>query len=81
MEQTPGSYNGSWILANFLPILQDANRVPTIKIDTMESFWTAETLKYLWLLFAETEELPFKEWVLNTEAHPFMRPDAASSSS
>ena len=40
-------------------------------MDSMESFWTAETLKYLWLLFGDNDPLPFKEWVLNTEAHPF----------
>lgn len=37
----------------------------------MESFWTAETLKYLWLLFGEEELLSLDEWVFNTEAHPF----------
>ena len=51
--------------------LQDVNRLPILRIDTMESFWTAETLKYLWLLFGEEELLSLDEWVLNTEAHPF----------
>ncbi|CAG8439304.1 7440_t:CDS:10 [Ambispora leptoticha] len=36
-----------------------------------ESFWFAETLKYLYLLFNEEDLLPFDQWVLNTEAHPF----------
>jgi mannosyl-oligosaccharide alpha-1,2-mannosidase len=36
----------------------------------MESFWLAETLKYLWLLFGDPSDLPLEEWVLNTEAHP-----------
>jgi mannosyl-oligosaccharide alpha-1,2-mannosidase len=36
----------------------------------MESFWLAETLKYLWLLFADEAALPLDEYVLNTEAHP-----------
>lgn len=35
----------------------------------MESFWIAETLKYLYLL--QTDSLDLKKWVLNTEAHPF----------
>jgi len=36
----------------------------------MESFFLAETLKYLYLLFSEDELLPLDEWVFNTEAHP-----------
>lgn len=43
-------------------------------LDSMESFWTAETLKYFWLLFAEPEVVSLDNWVLNTEAHPFRRP-------
>jgi mannosyl-oligosaccharide alpha-1,2-mannosidase len=37
----------------------------------MESFWTAETLKYFWLLFEGEEVMDLGEWVLNTEAHGF----------
>ncbi|CAI4214703.1 unnamed protein product [Parascedosporium putredinis] len=44
--------------------------------DSMESFWLAETLKYFYLLFATPDVLSLDEWVLNTEAHPFRRPDA-----
>lgn len=43
--------------------------------DEMESFWAAETLKYFYLLFAEPDVMSLDEWVLNTEAHPFRRPD------
>lgn len=42
--------------------------------DSMESFWTAETLKYFYLLFSEPDVVSLDEWVLNTEAHPFKRP-------
>ena len=38
--------------------------------DRMESFFLAETLKYLYLLFAEDTVLPLDEYVFNTEAHP-----------
>eukprot|EP00622_Pseudochattonella_farcimen_P000501 FR735010.1.p1 GENE.FR735010.1~~FR735010.1.p1 ORF type:complete len:159 (+),score=17.09 FR735010.1:186-662(+) len=40
--------------------------------DVMESFFMAETLKYLFLLFGDPdhEMLPLDEWVFNTEAHP-----------
>ncbi|SPO04289.1 related to class I alpha-mannosidase 1A [Cephalotrichum gorgonifer] len=43
--------------------------------DEMESFWVAETLKYFYLLFATPDVVSLDEWVLNTEAHPFRRPD------
>jgi len=39
----------------------------------MESFWTAETLKYMWLLFESEDVVSLDDWVLNTEAHPFRR--------
>ncbi|AET39944.1 mannosyl-oligosaccharide 1,2-alpha-mannosidase Ecym_5170 [Eremothecium cymbalariae DBVPG len=42
---------------------------PYIPIDNMESFWLAETLKYLYLTFHPAFDL--KKIVFNTEAHPF----------
>eukprot|EP00966_Prymnesium_polylepis_P288170 6655924-Prymnesium_polylepis.1 len=36
----------------------------------MESFFTAETLKYLYLLFGDGADIPLDRYVLNTEAHP-----------
>ncbi|CAF1229857.1 unnamed protein product [Adineta steineri] len=36
----------------------------------MESFFLAETLKYLYLLFDTTNLFPFNQWIFNTEAHP-----------
>ncbi|KAF6735925.1 Mannosyl-oligosaccharide 1,2-alpha-mannosidase IA [Oryzias melastigma] len=38
--------------------------------DVQQSFFLAETLKYLYLLFSEDDHLPFDHWVFNTEAHP-----------
>ncbi|KAL1500514.1 hypothetical protein AB1Y20_013170 [Prymnesium parvum] len=38
----------------------------------MESFFTAETLKYLWLLFGDGTDIPLDQYVLNTEAHPLL---------
>jgi mannosyl-oligosaccharide alpha-1,2-mannosidase len=53
-------------------------------LDAMESFFLAETLKYLFLLFSDDEALLLMGvddlkpehtgktfWVFNTEAHPF----------
>ncbi|KAI9773265.1 MAG: hypothetical protein M1839_002177 [Geoglossum umbratile] len=39
--------------------------------DSMESFWTAETLKYFFLIFSEPSVVGLDEWVLSTEAHVF----------
>lgn len=42
------------------------------KRDEMESFFLAETLKYLYLLFAPDSTLPFGSVVFTTEAHPLI---------
>jgi mannosyl-oligosaccharide alpha-1,2-mannosidase len=39
-------------------------------LDQMESFFLAETLKYLYLTFSDSDLLSPAEWVFNTEAHP-----------
>ena len=44
------------------------------KMDSMESFWLAETLKYFFLCFEEWEVVSLDKYVLNTEAHPLRRP-------
>ncbi|XP_054618603.1 mannosyl-oligosaccharide 1,2-alpha-mannosidase IA-like [Dunckerocampus dactyliophorus] len=38
--------------------------------DVQQSFFLAETLKYLYLLFSDDDHIPFDHWVFNTEAHP-----------
>jgi mannosidase alpha-like ER degradation enhancer 2 len=43
------------------------------KADSMESFFLAETLKYLYLLFAPPGTLDFDAVTFNTEAHPLRR--------
>jgi len=43
------------------------------KTDSMESFFFAETLKYLYLLFAPESTLDFNSIIFNTEAHPLQR--------
>lgn len=43
------------------------------KTDSMESFFFAETLKYLYLLFAPESTLDFNSIIFNTEAHPYRR--------
>ncbi|KAF9918501.1 mannosyl-oligosaccharide alpha-1,2-mannosidase [Lobosporangium transversale] len=39
--------------------------------DKMETFFLAETLKYLYLLFGPNDVFPLDKYVFNTEAHPF----------
>ena len=41
--------------------------------DRMEGFFFAETLKYLYLLFAPPETLRFDDVIFNTEAHPIQK--------
>jgi mannosidase alpha-like ER degradation enhancer 2 len=43
--------------------------------DDMESFFFAETLKYLYLLYAPDATVDWKHTVFNTEAHPLKRFD------
>jgi len=58
------------------------------KDDVQQSFFLAETLKYLYLLFSDDDLISLDEWVFNTEAHPlpvkgvnaFYRPYGGGSS-
>lgn len=43
------------------------------KADSMESFFFAETMKYLYLLFAPESTLDFDSVIFNTEAHPMKK--------
>lgn len=51
--------------------LKDVYNSNSAKDDVQQSFFIAETLKYLWLLFSDDDVLPLDQWVFNTEAHPF----------
>ncbi|KAM3749724.1 hypothetical protein ACB098_05G208800 [Castanea mollissima] len=48
--------------------LKDVNT--GVKDNMMQSFFLAETLKYLYLLFSPPSVISLDEWVFNTEAHP-----------
>ncbi|KAG9146800.1 hypothetical protein Leryth_005127 [Lithospermum erythrorhizon] len=48
--------------------LKDVNT--GVQDNMMQSFFLAETLKYLYLLFSPPSVIPLDEWVFNTEAHP-----------
>ncbi|SCU92421.1 LAFA_0F10330g1_1 [Lachancea sp. 'fantastica'] len=49
--------------------LKNVLAIPPTRSDNVESFWYAETLKYLHLLFQDDVDL--RSMVFNTEAHPF----------
>ncbi|RUS14175.1 endoplasmic reticulum mannosyl-oligosaccharide 1,2-alpha-mannosidase-like protein [Endogone sp. FLAS-F59071] len=50
--------------------LDDVNQIPPKKRDRMDTFFLAETLKYLYLLFSPNDIIPLDHYVFNTEAHP-----------
>jgi hypothetical protein len=49
------------------------NVVTKEKGDLMPSFFLAETLKYLYLLFAPDQTIDLEKVVFTTEAHPIRR--------
>lgn len=38
--------------------------------DVQQSYFLAETLKYLYLIFSSDDLISFNQWVFNTEGHP-----------
>lgn len=51
-------------------VLRQVSRDPPDQDDMMQSFFLAETLKYLYLLFSPDDLMSLDKWVFNTEAHP-----------
>ncbi|KAA1469091.1 mannosidase [Dentipellis sp. KUC8613] len=51
----------------------DVGQMPLAWKNSMPSYFLAETLKYLYLLFLDDNIMPSDKWVFNTEAHPFPR--------
>lgn len=49
--------------------IKDVTVKPPEYDDIQQSFWLAETLKYLFLIFSPNDVLPTDEWVSNTECH------------
>ncbi|KAF7253102.1 hypothetical protein EG68_07860, partial [Paragonimus skrjabini miyazakii] len=59
--RTPGGYSG---LKNVLSLDPQHD-------DVQQSYFLAETLKYLYLIFSEDSLLPLDRFVFNSEGHPF----------
>ncbi|KAI8882041.1 glycoside hydrolase family 47 protein [Backusella circina FSU 941] len=57
--------------SGFTRIGNVANSNDVKPLDFQESYFFAETLKYLYLLFSDPNTISLNEYVLNTEAHPF----------
>merc|ERR1712216_784996 len=49
--------------------IKDVGQNPSVQDDVQQSFFLAETLKYLWLIFEDDNVLPLDKFVMNTEAH------------
>ncbi|WVQ99884.1 hypothetical protein IAU59_007027 [Kwoniella sp. CBS 9459] len=60
--------------------IEDVQTLPPKQLDRMETFWLAETLKYLYLLFDDSDHIPLDKHVFNTEAHilPVFTPEYIS---
>ena len=50
--------------------MRDVTQTPSVNDERMQSFFLAETLKYLYLLFSEDDLISLDKYVFNTEAHP-----------
>jgi len=60
--------------AAVIDITKPVSAGKALQMDSMESFWMAETLKYFYLIFSGPELISLDNYVLNTEAHPLKRP-------
>ncbi|XP_075216551.1 alpha-Mannosidase class I a [Lycorma delicatula] len=58
--RTPDGYSG----------IKNVYLEDPIKDDVQQSYFLAETLKYLYLLFSDDNLLSLDDWVFNTEGHP-----------
>jgi len=54
--------------------IRDVTNTNVQKDDQQQSFFMAETLKYLYLLFCDDNVIPLDGYVFNTEAHPVSIP-------
>lgn len=50
--------------------IRNVNATNPEQDDVMQTFFPAEVLKYLYLLFSTPELISLDQWVFNTECHP-----------
>ncbi|KAJ5646469.1 hypothetical protein N7490_002841 [Penicillium lividum] len=70
IQNTTEIINGNAALADVTSPAEEP-----IHIDSMESFWMSQTLKYFYLMFSAPDALSLDEYVFNSAGHPFKRPD------
>lgn len=70
--KTPSAYSAVRNV-NFDATVANLSDYSSIHMDKMESFFFAETLKYLYLLFSPDNVISLDKFVFNTEAHPLLR--------
>ena len=46
--------------------MADPSAGPLEYVDRQESFWAAETLKYLYLIFDDVNFMPLEKWVFKS---------------
>jgi len=50
----------------------NSRQIPVSLDDVQQSYFLAETLKYLYLMFSPDDVIPLDKFVFNTEAHPLL---------
>ena len=50
--------------------MRDVDQSNPPQDENQQSFFMAETLKYLYLIFTDDDVISLDKWVFNTEAHP-----------
>jgi len=50
--------------------IRNTNAVNPVQDDVQQTFFLAETLKYLYLIFSTDDLISLDQWVFNTECHP-----------
>jgi mannosyl-oligosaccharide alpha-1,2-mannosidase len=71
MEKHCKTPNG---FAGLKDVMAKGGEDPSAWLDESESFWGAETLKYLFLMFEDVAVGSLDEWIYSTEGHLFRRP-------
>ncbi|KAJ5650861.1 uncharacterized protein N7484_004584 [Penicillium longicatenatum] len=70
IQNTTEIINGNAALADVTTPTEDP-----VHIDSMESFWMSQTLKYFYLMFSAPDALSLDEYVFNSAGHPLKRPE------
>ncbi|KAJ5923443.1 hypothetical protein N7454_008688 [Penicillium verhagenii] len=70
IQNTTEIINGNAALADVTLLTEEP-----IHLDSMESFWMSQTLKYFYLMFSAPDALSLDEYVFNSAGHPLRLPE------